>query len=565
VGIAESKAHLKERLTLIARARRSWKWLALPVVLLIAGLGLTSAQTNSKPPPSSGSGSPGPTAASHTNNPAGPGSLQHGLVEAGALQPSALSVSTTGLASPADSREILAATAAGNLDEIRSLLKASPDLASAKDAYNQTPLHLAAGMSPLEKGGFVPTNCLAMAELFLAGKADVNARDNGGETPLLRAIRYDHKDVVELLLANKASPNLSDINGMTPLHFAAKLNRLDLVELLLANKAALNATNSEGQTPLNLAVEQGITKATEKNEDYLGRLMPDMKVERANMDVARLLLSSNAAYNLNDAAAVGDFGKAQALLSQHPALASSTNRTGRTPLHYAAFGGWSDIVELLLAARADVNAKDRHAFTPLHLAANKAVAALLLDHNADLNAKEAWDRTPLHWAALAGRVDVAELLLAHGADVNARNNTGCAPLHLAANQAVAEMLLDHKADVNATNNRGTTPLWLAADKGVAAALLDHNADVDAKGAEGFAPLQEAAMAGNADVAEVLLAHHANVDIRTDCGGNPLAGQELRNPRRGGAQTSERFSHRPGRPRRGPPRLCRVQVRGCSQA
>src|ERR1019366_6909214 len=45
VGIVESKARIKERLTAIGRPGKYWKWAALTVAVLIAGLGLTGAQT----------------------------------------------------------------------------------------------------------------------------------------------------------------------------------------------------------------------------------------------------------------------------------------------------------------------------------------------------------------------------------------------------------------------------------------------------------------------------------------------------------------------------------------
>ena len=43
-----------------------------------------------------------------------------------------------------------------------------------------------------------------MVELLLANKADINAKDKGGTTPLRVAAFAGHKDVVALLLANKA-------------------------------------------------------------------------------------------------------------------------------------------------------------------------------------------------------------------------------------------------------------------------------------------------------------------------------------------------------------------------
>ena len=59
------------------------------------------------------------------------------------------------------------------------------------------------------------------------------------------------------------------------------------------------------------------------------------------------------------------------------------------------------------------------------------------------------------------RKDLAEVLLANRADVNAKNGDGNTVLHLAAangHKAVVELLLASKADVNVRNNHGETPL-----------------------------------------------------------------------------------------------------------
>ena len=62
-----------------------------------------------------------------------------------------------------------------------------------------------------------------MAELLLANKAEVNARDNNGGTPLHLRRLNGHKDVAELLLANKADVNAKDNSDGTPLHEAASM------------------------------------------------------------------------------------------------------------------------------------------------------------------------------------------------------------------------------------------------------------------------------------------------------------------------------------------------------
>lgn len=68
-----------------------------------------------------------------------------------------------------------------------------------------------------------------------------------------------------------------------------------------------------------------------------------------------------------------------------------------------------------------------------------------------------------------------ETLLAQGADVNARNAHGWTPLHVAAaggDPAVVELLLQHRADVHAQSHIGTTALDNAAMRGSCKAVID---------------------------------------------------------------------------------------------
>jgi ankyrin repeat protein len=172
--------------------------------------------------------------------------------------------------------------------------------------------------------------------------------------------------------------------------------------------------------------------------------------------------------SIHDAAAGGDLAEVKTLLKKDPKLVSSRDIKARTALMYAAVSGHKDIAELLLAYKADVNAKDNDDETPLHWAANKDVAELLLANKAEVNAKGSVGWTPLHAAVTNKHKDVAELLLASKADINSKDSDGNTPLHWAAFDGykdVAELLLAHRAEVNAKNNKGETPLHWAADRG----------------------------------------------------------------------------------------------------
>ena len=119
-----------------------------------------------------------------------------------------------------------------------------------------------------------------------------------------------------------------------------------------------------------------------------------------------------------------DLEKVTPLLKDNPELISRRDAFGYTPLHDAALEGHKDMVELLLAKGADVNAKDKDGNTPLHEAAytnDRGFVELLLAEGAEVNAKNSSGSTPLRWALFGPRqgplridTDTVELLRQHG-------------------------------------------------------------------------------------------------------------------------------------------------------
>ena len=275
-----------------------------------------------------------------------------------------------------------------------------------------------------------------------------------------------------------------------------------------------------------------------------------------------ILAWSNLAFcgEIHDAAKAGDLAKVKALLKDNPDLVSSktTDKSsylfGGTPLDYAAMGGHKDMVELLLANKADPNPKDYAISTPLLQAAefgHKDIVELLLAKKADVNAKSASGWTALHCAAYCGHRDVAVLLLTNGADVNSTNSDGLTPLDFAvqSNTDVMELLIANHAEVNVQDAAGAgdlkkvkallkgnpdlvfnkihcgwTALHFAARNGqneVAEFLLANKADLNVKDCIGQTPLHMAVMSGYKAMVELLLASGADINAKDNNGRTPL--------------------------------------------
>lgn len=126
----------------------------------------------------------------------------------------------------------------------------------------------------------------------------------------------------------------------------------------------------------------------------------------------------------------------------------------------------------LLKQAADVHSRDReHNETALMLAvkfANAEMVQLLLDAGANVNARDDWGRSALFYAPVTS--EAFEALLGGGADIHARDNEGNTILMWNVSQsaglAEVEKLLRLGVDQNLRTEDGETALSLAENLGL---------------------------------------------------------------------------------------------------
>lgn len=107
-----------------------------------------------------------------------------------------------------------------------------------RDTIDQIPLIVAAD------GG-----CKDIVEMLLEAGADIEHRNDQGETALISAAQNGHKEIVQMLLDAGANVNQENADGETALDLAIKLrHKKDLVDLLLEHSAEASGIKKKRKT-----------------------------------------------------------------------------------------------------------------------------------------------------------------------------------------------------------------------------------------------------------------------------------------------------------------------------
>ena len=175
-----------------------------------------------------------------------------------------------------------------------------------------------------------------------------------------------------------------------------------------------------------LVADAGLASA--RNARGVSALMTARYHQRFDMVEAVLELRGDD-LDVFESAALGKLERLTRLLAQDPKALDAYSADGFTPLQLATFFAEPTTAKLLLQRGANVErvSKNPQALRAIHSAAAGGSAEIVervLLAGADVNARQQGGFTGLQAAAGAGRVDMTRMLLAHGADRNARNDAG---------------------------------------------------------------------------------------------------------------------------------------------
>ena len=278
----------------------------------------------------------------------------------------------------------------------------------------------------------------AVLQLLLDAGVDVTAtRDDGISALAVCAGRAPYA-IIEQMLRRGAAVDAADQRGQTALMHAAASGDVATLQLLLQHGADANRRTTEGFTPLMFALTSGVTEAAnviaEAGGDT-GYVAPDgttivqMAMYQHSYDFAASLVSSERGVDLD-----------------------AFDRNGHQLLHAAVIAQQPQLVTRLLAKGADPN-----------VMTGPSQVEWRYERNFKSDAYYVAPKTPLLLATERGDAELMQLLVAAGADVNVRDEEGTNIVLAAAASgtlAALQLALQLAPDANVVNQRGDTPVHL---------------------------------------------------------------------------------------------------------
>jgi uncharacterized protein len=151
--------------------------------------------------------------------------------------------------------DVFEASALGDLETVRRLVRTDPKLVNAFAPDGFYPLGLAAFFGHR-----------AIVQFLLKNGADVKAAARNAQkvTALHGAVARRDVEIVRMLLEAGADANARQERGFVPLHDAAANGNAALVEMLLKHGARTDAKADDGKTPGEMAADRGHKEIAEK-------------------------------------------------------------------------------------------------------------------------------------------------------------------------------------------------------------------------------------------------------------------------------------------------------------
>ncbi|CAE7816722.1 unnamed protein product [Symbiodinium sp. CCMP2592] len=264
-------------------------------------------------------------------------------------------------------------------------------------------------------------------------------------------------------------------------------------------KAFHKAAAGEEATSQHLRVEQLLHQnADPSSPDRLGRTALTCAAEEGHLKVVEALLKAGAELE-------------------------ARSEAGKTALTVAAMNtrghGRLSVVEALLRAGAEPEACDADCIISVGTTGHPKVFEALLKAGVPLEARDLYGSTALLSAACFWDLHLVDVLVRAGAQLEARDQYGGTTLMSAAgcgDLEVVEVLIRAGAQLEASSWRGTA-LTLAADNGhlrVVEVLLKAGAQLEARDKEGNTALMWTAASGHVKVVEALLRAGAQIEARS---------------------------------------------------
>ena len=313
-----------------------------------------------------------------------------------------------------------------------------------------------------------------LAGLLLEKGADINLKNDSGETPLHIAVKKEAKEIVLILLNYGVDTEIRDKKGQTALHAALSgWKNEEILALLIEKKVDIEARDSLGRTPLHNA----ITRNLQTIARFLIKYGADVNApwDIVSRSCGLIPIESTMLF---DAATQRKEWAVKMLLDAGADL--QKGNTGRLALYNALADGQDSIAKLLL----DHGAELQNATASLGSSAwsflldraidkpNVKIVEMILKAGGDLNMQDSFGDTALHQLMRSGRQRLerkVSLFVDHGAQVSIGNSVADTPLHLAVHHGrpkIVQMLLDAGAEAQCINMLGETPLDMARDRSI---------------------------------------------------------------------------------------------------